>query len=370
MEKSCNKKGMWNLAGKWRQLCSLLTCVLMIMAVAVSRDGQVLGTSIRQEEKQPEEMSAVRHADDGSLVVSTKELAKDVKGFGGNVPLEIYVDDGRIVRIEALDNSETPEVFGKVKEQLLPQWEGKSIDEALDMEVDGVSGATLSSNAVIESAKRGLAHIQGIAPEESRSEWSVLLDPKSICTLIVALAAAILPLFIRSRRYRTLQLLLNIVVLGFWSASFISYSLLVSYLSNGVNLWTSLLPLILLVVAFIYPLFGKKSHYCNWVCPLGSLQEVIGKSVGYKLPVGAKTQKWLNRFREGLWAVLMLLMWTGVGFQWMDYELFAAFLFSQTSTAVLIAAIAFLLLSCVVMRPYCRFVCPTGFLLRISQNSK
>jgi len=53
--------------------------------------------------------------------------------------------------------------------------------------------------------------------------------------------------------------------------------------------------------------------------------------VKYKLKISPKVLKWLNRFHDGLWAALMLVMWCGVWFDWMNYELFSAFLFNQAA---------------------------------------
>jgi hypothetical protein len=39
-----------------------------------------------------------------------------------------------------------------------------------------------------------------------------------------------------------------------------------------------------------------------------------------------ETVKMLGKFREILWAVLMMMMLVGVGFEWMDYEIFSAFI--------------------------------------------
>ena len=195
------------------------------------------------------------------------------------------------------------------------------------------------------------------------------LSAKAIAGLLVALMAAIVPLFVKNRRYRTVQQLLNIAVLGFWCGTFINYSMLISYLSNGINVVALLTPVVLLVTAFIYPLFGKKTYYCTHVCPFGSLQELAGRCVGYKLKIKPQTAKRLNVLRQVLWAVLMLCLWTGVWFDWIDYEPFSAFIFQSASWIVIAIAVVFVLLSTVVMRPYCQFVCPTGTLLKYAQTS-
>jgi polyferredoxin len=83
-----------------------------------------------------------------------------------------------------------------------------------------------------------------------------------------------------------------------------------------------------------------------------------------------ETVKMLGKFREILWAVLMMMMLVGVGFEWMDYEIFSAFIITSASATVLVLAAIFMILSIFVPRPYCRFVCPTGTLFKIAQNSK
>ncbi len=64
-----------------------------------------------------------------------------------------------------------------------------------------------------------------------------------------------------------------------------------------------IVPVIMLVTAFVYPLFGKKSYYCTHVCPFGSLQELAGKCVGYKVRMKPATAKRLDKFRQILWAI-------------------------------------------------------------------
>ena len=63
-------------------------------------------------------------------------------------------------------------------------------------------------------------------------------------------------------------------------------------------------------------------------------------------------------------------MWCGTGFDIMNYEVFSAFMFKQASLAVMILAVVFLILSIFINRPYCRYICPTGALLKLSQNTQ
>ena len=194
---------------------------------------------------------------------------------------------------------------------------------------------------------------------------------KTIACIIVILGGALLPLWFKGKGFRLLQLLLNVAVLGCWCGTFVSYSLLANYLSNGVVNWISAIAaLLFIVVALIFPLFGRSRHYCMWLCPLGSAQELLGKIVKKKPKLSPKTLKTLSLVRWSLWSLLMLLMMTGIWAEWMDYELFSIFIFHQASWLVVVLSIIFAVLSFFVQRPYCRFLCPTGCLLQTLENKK
>lgn len=346
-------------------LLNLLLCILIVAVASFRRDGKLLGHNFGADSVKTETAAGdtARQLADGTVVVNTTALGKGFSGYGGAVPLEIYIRDGIVKDVKALPNNETPEFFGRAK-TLLDRWKGKKIDEALEMKVDGVSGATFSSRAILGNMKVGLQYAAKTSAKTS--VFSAFdLSAKNIAGIIVALMVAIIPLFVRNRRYRIFQQILNILVLGFWCGSFMSWSSILGYMSNGMNILSLLLPVMLLIMAFIYPLFGKKKYYCTYVCPYGSLQELVGKNVHYKIRISAKAVKRLNTFRKVLFVVLIFCLWTGVWSDWVDYEPFSAFIFQSASWIVIAIAVVFILLSAVVMRPYCRFVCPTGTLLDI-----
>ena len=358
---------MSNYSGKLQQLLSLLTCVLLVMAVSIRRDGKVVGHELKQQQTDSVKTETMVVLEDGSVRLNTTELGKDIIGYGGIVPLEITLENGKVKSVKALENSETPDFF-KEASALLTKWNGRTVEEAQKLKVDAVSGATFSSKAIIGNVQRGLLYAAKNPVQDSI--WAEMdFSSKAIAGLIVVLLAAIVPLFVKDRRYRISQQILNVIVLGFWCGSFLNFTSMVSYMSNGMNVLTLIVPVIMLITAFVYPLFGKKSYYCTHVCPFGSLQELAGKCVGYKIKMKLKTAKRLDMFRQLLWAVLMLCLWTGVWFDWIDYEPFSAFVFQSASWVVIVIAVVFVALSTVIVRPYCRFVCPTGSLFKYSQQS-
>lgn len=100
--------------------------------------------------------TAMTRESDGTYIVNTTTLAKDVRGYRGNTPLKIYIKKDKVVKVEALPNKETPSFFAKVRAQLLSKWDGMKTKKASTAKVDGATGATYSSKAVKENVKRGV----------------------------------------------------------------------------------------------------------------------------------------------------------------------------------------------------------------------
>lgn len=388
-------------------LLSLVVVVLILSAAAIVRDGRIFGFDLRNGGAMEHGRHGVQASSaaltakndtltvmpDGAIVVNTRLLAKDVQGYGGQVPLRIHIDKGGVVdSIEAEPNAESPDFFNHAS-SLFGKWQGKTVDEAMAEEVDAVTGATFSSRAIIANMKRGLAYAKrhaeldkdakadffapdaagsalgaagsadGLGAFASAMGWTL----GSFVALLVAMLGAIVPLFVNNRRWHYVQLALNVVVLGLWTGTFLSYTLLMRFFSGGINIatfGTIAASFVMVWVAMLYPLIGRSGHYCANMCPFGSAQELAGKLTRRKLRLSPRLNRALNVFRNVLWGVLMVLMLTATWTAWMDYELFTAFLYTSASAWVIALAVLFLVLSVWVPRPYCRFVCPTGSLLR------
>lgn len=362
------------------RLLSLVVVMLVLSAAAILRDGRIFGYDLHQTHAAV--ASVAQGSDtlsvqpDGTFVVNTRVLAKDVQGYGGPVPLKIHIGkDGKLTAIDAEPNAESPSFFDRAKE-LFSRWQGKTIDEAMAEDVDAVSGATFSSKAIIRNVQRGLAYAKqhgladgGKGAQKESVERTVATGWTlgSIVALIAVLLGAVVPLFTNNRRLHLVQLVVNVVVLGLWTGTFVSYTLFLRLFAGGVSLstiGTLAAPLLMLIVALLYPLAGRSGHYCAHVCPFGSAQELAGKLSRRKLRITPCVLRVLTALRNLLWGVLMALLLTGTCTAWIDYELFTAFIYSSASVWVIVLAMLFLVLSVWVPRPYCRFVCPTGALMK------
>ena len=95
---------------------------------------------------------------DGTYVVNTTTLAQDVEGYNGSTPVEIYIKKNKIVKVVLLKSQETPKYNARIKKQMLPAYEGQKVSKNKYAEVDGLTGATFTSDAVKENVKRGLEY--------------------------------------------------------------------------------------------------------------------------------------------------------------------------------------------------------------------
>jgi electron transport complex protein RnfG len=96
----------------------------------------------------------------GVYIVNTTTLAKDVIGYEGPTPLKVYIKDGKIQKIEFLENNETPKYWNAVKNHMQNKWDGMTVKDAKTKEVDGRTGATFSSDAVKKNVKLAVEYYE------------------------------------------------------------------------------------------------------------------------------------------------------------------------------------------------------------------
>lgn len=91
--------------------------------------------------------------DDGTTVIDTRNLTKKVYGHGGVTPIKLHLDSGVVCGVEMLPNSESPAYFREVREKFTHYWTGMTLQEVVECKVDVISGASCSSEAIIENVK-------------------------------------------------------------------------------------------------------------------------------------------------------------------------------------------------------------------------
>ena len=121
---------------------------MALLALAVT-----LQSAAPQEEK-------VMTKDGDTYIVNTTTLGKDVIGYMDTTPVKVYIKKNKVEKVEFLKNQETPKYFAKVKNALQTKWDGLKVKDAAAMKVDGVTGATFSSQAIIKNVQLALDYYQ------------------------------------------------------------------------------------------------------------------------------------------------------------------------------------------------------------------
>lgn len=238
--------------------------------------------------------------------------------------------------------------------------------------------ACLLMLAAAAAAQTGRAFGRSLSPADTavRPDPTVLyfrsVDLPAAAALGVLLLAAVVPLFSKSRAWRTVQLALDVAVLGVWNGLFLSTARLVGWAGASLpdDAARSAASLLMIAMAFLYPLFGRASHYCLHACPYGAAQELAHRLPVPKWRMPPRWVRALTTFRRVLWAALMLALWCGPFAAWTGWELFGAFAWRAVPPLVVALAIVFLALAVFVPRPYCRFLCPTGTLLKLAESNQ
>jgi len=307
---------------------------------------------------------------DAGQLIATEPYAHDISGYAGPTPLYIYVDAAQVVRgVLSADNSETPDFYRRAEQDVFRQVVGMSLGDVASRKVDAVSGATFSSNAIIHNLKYAIAaRSQAAIAQQGHTPaigWGRTL------AVVAVLAVGIVAAFRwrGKKKVRLLVLFLNVVVTGFWCGQFLSLSLVRGWVQNGLDPLLYLPSVLLLLVAIVMPYLHRPHHYCQWVCPYGSLQEIAWALPLPKWHVAPSVFRVMRLVRYAVLLLLLAALWFGLGVGILDYEPFAAFNVSTALTAVIVLALAFVVLGVFIPRPWCRCLCPVGTLLELCEDA-
>lgn len=118
----------------------------------------------------------------------TSPYTDHVEGYNGPTPVVIaFGTDDRILGTMMLEHDETPSFARRVeKAGLYESWNGKTAEEALAEEVDAVSGATYTSEAVITCVQKRLEIYIG-QKNKKADVWGIVRTGGTIAVILMAL---------------------------------------------------------------------------------------------------------------------------------------------------------------------------------------
>lgn len=212
-------------------------------------------------------------------------------------------------------------------------------------------------------------HTLPTATQPSARAWE--FEVLDVAVLVAALSlASWLVLKKRSRRWILLLMLISLAYFGFWRKGCVCSIGAIGNVSLGVCDASYVIPwpvLAFFVLPLVFTLFFGRS-FCAAVCPLGAVQDVV-------LLKPLNIPPWLETTLRLLgWLYLsaaVLLAVTGSAFIICRYDPFIAFFRLSANPAIWVISFSLLVIAIFVGRPYCRFLCPYGLILRqMSRISK
>ncbi len=296
---------------------------------------------------------------------------RDIVGYSGPTDALIVFDqETQVAGVSIRHSYDTPSHVEDVKLDLLfmESWNGKTREEIAAIEDPGsegiyaVSGATRTSEALIESISSRLQD----DPLENVSR-PLSFGWKDICLLFFLLVGCLFAFWKNAsfQKFRWLYSVLTIGVLGLWMGDLIAQSLMVGWMETRIP-WEATPGLVLLVAAaFVIPWFTRQPVYCQFICPHGNLQRWTRKVLPAKWKLRlSDDNKFISRWIPPmLLGVVLLVSFWQLDFDLAGIEPFDAYLLGGAGLATIFVAVIGLLISFFIPMAYCKFACPTGWLL-------
>jgi len=294
--------------------------------------------------------------------------AGEASGYGGPIRVLVGMDpSGSITGIRVYENRETPGFFRLVQSSgYLDQFNGKDLTANLQPggDLDAISGATVSAEAIAASARQAVRVIADSALHRDMppEQHSIIFGIPEL-TLLALFAAAYFSRKLKKPKQKTtarkLTLWVGLIVLGFIYTAPLTISQIIALLSGYLPDWQGNLYWYFLIGGTLYFSATESNNlYCAYFCPFGAFQEILG-SVS-----GAKTYRprelrgfltWLPRILA-LAAVLLGLVLRQPGVA--GYEPFAT-LFDMRGTLLEWILLGLTILASLLLyRPFCTYLCP------------
>jgi NosR/NirI family transcriptional regulator, nitrous oxide reductase regulator len=306
----------------------------------------------------------------------TSPAADRVIGYQGPTDAVVGFDPtGKVCGVAVLASYDNEPYVGYVRDDAAFRgvYRGMSLEEIAGIDprstgIEGVSGATMTSQAVAEGIVRAARqHIGQQARPPATSSWASLvqsIDGPQWGALGV-IAAGIVTAFTRLRGTWFGRLALPIVVLaylGFGAGALLSQAQVWGWAQAGVARGAVVL-MALTLAALVLPITTRRNVYCSHLCAHGAAQQLLVRFVKPK----RSFPEWLKPVLVVLpWALLAVAILAAV-LHWplnlVDLEPFDAYLPAVAGIAAIAIFAVSLIASSFVPMAYCRHGCPTGALL-------
>ncbi|MCK5581929.1 MAG: FMN-binding protein [Candidatus Omnitrophica bacterium] len=299
----------------------------------------------------------------------TTDLAPKITGYSGPIKILVGVDTkGNITRVEMISHSETSSYILSI-DSFLAQFTSFNINNKFQIgqDVDGISRATVTSEAITRSIEKGLKTVAQKPLNLNAPEFTTEKKPfhlSHILIPVILFSLAILGITRKSSRLRWAALIGGFIYFGIIHSTMFS---VVQIANTGLFKFPVFgeHPLWHMIVGFILIsslIFGMA--YCGSLCPFASVQEWL-------FSFGKRFHKEKNLLSENIDKnaryIKHIILLTVVGTSFIlgnasaaNVEIFITF-FTLNATTFGWAFLGGNILGCFfIFRFWCRYFCPAG----------
>jgi len=288
-------------------------------------------------------------------------------GYAGPLQLLVGIDtSGTVSGTSVINHRETPVFWRMVRSNEYFSDIAGTPFEVIDYRYEnvvGVTGATRSADAIVTSVRQAVSRVAG---ERFEVTIPIPFPPWEFgffeIMIMVLFAGAVASRYLNrplSQGWRWMSQAFALVLLGFWENSPITLTKLTGFLAGWFPEVRADLAIYLLVGGFVLSVlvFGR-SLYCTHLCPFGAIQRFINLIGGKRIHLPIWSVKLIRRTRDVivLGAVVTALALSQPGLA--HYEPFAALFSLKGSMLQWFLLLIVLLLSLIIDRPWCNFMCP------------
>jgi len=308
----------------------------------------------------------------------TSPAADRVIGYQGPTDALVAFDTAnRVAGVAVFESFDNEPYVGYVRDDRAFRrlWLGMTIEELAGIDpaatgVEGVSGATMTSQAVAEGIVRAARDRAASSPGPASGPgavvraWVAGIEPPQ-WGAIGLIAAGVVTAFTRLRGTWFGRLALPVAVLaylGFGAGALLSQAQLWGWAQAGVPRGAAVLT-VLAAVAILLPATARRNVYCSHLCAHGAAQQLLVRFAKPKGQIPKRLKPLLAALPWALLAVAILTAVLPLGLALVDLEPFDAYLPLVAGIPALVIFVMGLVASSRYPMAYCRHGCPTGALL-------